>query len=102
MLDIWIDDINIAPFIWIFILIVVLPVQIALCFNAKSKILRFLPIIILSVLTVATAIAATIGTDWSAVFYLIIAVYFAIMLFVCGIGWGIWAIVRKTKQPPIC
>ena len=102
MLDIWIDDINIAPFIWIFILIVVLPVQLGLCFKVKSKIVRLFPVIILSVLTVATAIASAIGTDWDAVFYLITAVYFAIMLFVCGIGWGIWAMVRKTKQPPIC
>ena len=98
MLDIWIDDINIAPFIWIFILIVVLPIQLALCFRGKSKIVRLLPVIILSVLTVVSAIAATAGTDWDAVFCLVFAVYVAIMLFVCGIGWGIWAIVRKKNR----
>ena len=98
MLDVWIGDINIAPFIWIFTLIVVLPVQLALCFKVKSKNIRLLPVIILSILTVAAAIAATIRTDWDALFYLICAVYLAIMLFVCGIGWGIWVIVRKKNK----
>lgn len=98
MLDVWIGDINIAPFIWIFTLIVVLPVQLALCFKVKSKLVRLLPVIILSTLTLIAAIAATTSIDWDALFYLICAVYLAIMLFVCGIAWGIWAIVRKKNK----
>lgn len=98
MLDIWIGDINIAPFICIFTLIVVFPIQLALCFKVKSKIIRLLPVIILSVLTVAAAIATMVGIDWDALFYLICTIYLAIMLFVCGIGWGIWAIVRKRNK----
>jgi len=50
---------------------------------------------------VIAAIASATRVDWSALFYLIFAVYLGIMLFVCGIGWGIWAItvfVKKRKQ----
>ena len=98
MLDVWIGDINIAPFIWIFTLIVVLPVQLALCFKVKSKLVRLLPVIILSTLTIIAAIAAATSIDWDAIFYLVSAAYLAIMLLVCGIGWGIWAIVRKKNK----
>ena len=98
MLDVWIGDINIAPYIWVFTLIVVFPIQLALCFKVKSKIVRLLPVIILFVLTVVATIATTTGIDWDALFYLICAVYLAIMLFVCGIAWGIWAIIRKKSK----
>lgn len=101
MLDVWIGDINIAPFIWIFTLIVVFPIQLALCFKVKSKIVRLLPVIILSILTLIAAVASATSIDWSALFYLIFAAYFGIMLVTCGIGWGIWAITvfaKKRKQ----
>ena len=98
MFDVWIGDINIAPFLWIFTLLVVLPIQLALCFKVKSKIVRLMPVIILSVLTVIAAIASATRVDWSALFYLIFAVYLGIMLFVCGIGWGIWAIVMHIRN----
>lgn len=98
MLDIWIGNTNIAPFIWIFIIIGVLPIQLALCFKVKSKTVRFLPIIILAILAVIAASAAMTSTNWDAIFYLVSAVYLAIMLAVCGIGWGIWAIVRKKTN----
>lgn len=97
MFDIWIGDINIAPFIWLFTLIVVLPIQLVLCFRVKSKLIRLLPVIIFSVLSATAAVATATRTDWDAIFYLICAVYLTIMLIVCGIGWGIWAIIR-TKQ----
>lgn len=101
MFDVWIGDVNLAPFLWIFTLVIVLPIQLALCFKVKSKVVRLLPVIILSVLTLCAAIASATRIDWSALFYLIFAVYFGIMLFACGIGWGIWAItvfVKNRKQ----
>ena len=101
MFDVWIGDMNIAPFLWIFTLVVVLPIQLALCFKVKSKILRLLPVVVLSIWAVAAAIAAATSIDWDALFYLICAVYLGIMLFICGIAWGIWALVvfiRKKKN----
>lgn len=98
MFDVWIGDVNIAPFLWIFTLIVILPVQTALCFKVKSKIVRLMPVVILSVLIVIVGIASATRIDWSALFYLICAVYLGIMLFVCGIGWGIWMIVMYIRK----
>ena len=101
MFDVWIGDVNLAPFLWIFTLVVVLPIQLALCFKVKSKVVRLLPVIILSILTLIAGVASATSIDWSALFYLIFAVYLGIMLSVCGIGWGIWAItvfIKKRKQ----
>lgn len=95
MLDIWIGDINIAPILWIFTFFVIFPIQLTFCFKVKSKIVRLLPVIILSILTAAAIIAAFAGTGWDVIFYLVSAVYLAIMLFVCGIAWGIWFIIKK-------
>ena len=60
MFDVWIGDVNLAPFLWIFTLVVVLPIQLALCFKVKSKVVRLLPVIILSILTLCAAIASCI------------------------------------------
>ena len=98
MLDIWIGEINIAPFIWIFTLLVVFPLQLILCFKVKSKVIRLLPVIVLSILTIISAIASAISIDWSALFYLVLAIYFGIMVFVCCVGWAIWAIKMKKNK----
>ena len=98
MYDMWIGDINIAPFLLLFTLIGVLPVQAILCFKVKSKSVRLLPVIILSVLTTAAVIAAAIGTGWDVIFYIVSAIYLGIMLAVCGVVWGIWAIIKVIKK----
>ena len=97
MFDVWVGGTNIAPFLWLFALIVIFPLQITLCFKAKNKIVRLLPVIIFSVLTAAAVIAVSVSIDWSALFYLIFAVYFAIMLLFCGAAWLTWLIVKKIK-----
>jgi len=97
MFDVWVGDVNIAPFLWLFALIVILPLQLLLCFKAKNKLVRLLPVIIFSVLAVAAIIAVAVSIDWSAMFYLIFAVYFVVMLLFCGVAWIIWFIVKKIK-----
>ena len=100
MYDFWIGDINIAPFLLIFTFVVVLPLQAILCLKVKSKITRLLPVIILSVLTIAAVVVATIGTGWNVIFYIVSAIYFGIMLAVCGVVWGVLAIVKCLRQSP--
>ena len=97
MFDVWVGGTNIAPFLWLFALIVIFPLQIILCFKAKNKVVRLLPVIIFSALTAAAIIAVAVSIDWSALFYLIFAVYFAIMLLFCGAAWLTWFIVKKLK-----
>ena len=101
MYDFWIGDINIAPILLIITFIVIFPVQLALCFKGKSKSTRLLPVIILAVLTVAAIIASAVCTGYEIIFFIVSAIYLAIMLFVCGVAWGIWAILRFIKKKTV-
>ncbi|MBQ2720652.1 MAG: hypothetical protein IJF23_03860 [Clostridia bacterium] len=98
MLDIWVGDTNIAPYIWIFILIILFPCQLALCFKVRKIVIRLLPAVILFILTVSSLIAMATGTGWEVLLYLIYSVYLSIALLVCGIAWATWAIVRKIRK----
>ena len=97
MFDVWIGGTNIAPFLWLFALIVIFPLQLTLCLKSKSKIIRLLPVIIFFVLNLAAIVAIILSRDWSALFYLIFAVYFTIMLLFCGAAWLTWFIVKRFK-----
>lgn len=98
MYDMWIGNVNLAPILLLFTFVVVLPVQFVLCIRFKSKILRLLPVIILSIMTMSAIVAAAVCTGWDVVFFIVSAIYLAIMLFVCGLVWGIWGILCFVKK----
>lgn len=78
--------------------IILFPIQLLLCFKVKSRTVRLLPIIILSVLTAALVITALAVQGWDGLGYALFAIFTGFMLFMCGIGWGIWAISRCKKR----
>lgn len=98
MFDVWCKDINFTALILMFSIVIILPVQLLLCFTVKSRAIRLLPIIILSVLIGIFVIMAITINDLRAVGYVLLAVYAGFMTFACGIGWGIWAIAKKIKK----
>lgn len=77
---------------------VFLPIQLLLCFKAKRRMIRLLPVIILSVLTVFFLVMAVTATGWDGIGYIFLAIFISFMLLACGIGWGIWAIIRFVKK----
>lgn len=98
MFDVWCGDINFTALILMVSIVIILPVQLLLCFTVKSRAIRLLPIIILSVLIGIFVIMAITINDLRAVGYVLLAVYAGFMTFACGIGWGIWAIAKKIKK----
>lgn len=98
MYDFWIGDVNIAPILLAITIIAIFPGQLILCFKGKSRIVRLFPVIVLSILTAAAIIAACICTGWDIVFYIVSAIYLAIMLSSCGVAWVIWAIVKRIRK----
>ena len=44
MFDIWMGDIELTTAVLVFSIIVLLPIQLLLCFRIKSKVIRLLPI----------------------------------------------------------
>lgn len=95
MFDIWIGDMELTTVVLIFSVVVLLTVQLLLCFKVKSKVIRLLPIVLLSIPTLLFAVMAMRETGWGHLVYLIFAIFCGFMLLVCGVGWGIWALAKK-------
>ena len=98
MFDVWMGDIELTTAIYIFSVIVLLPVQLHLCFKAKSKAIRLLPVMVLSIATIIFAVMSVAITGWDGLGYVFLAIFTGFMLLMCGMGWGIWWIVKRKKQ----
>lgn len=98
MFDIWMGDMDITLLMMIVSAVIILPVQLLLCFKVKSRIIRFLPIIALFIIAVIAIIKYSNATAWDGLFFVAVVMYEAFMLLMCGIGWGIWALVNALKK----
>lgn len=98
MFDIWIGDIELTTLVLIVSIVVLLPLQLLLCFKVKKLMFRLLPIIILSILTIAFMVMNFLIPGWDGLGYLFLAIFSGFMIFMCGVGWGIWAISAKAKK----
>ena len=71
--------------------------QLLLCFKAKKIFIKLLPIALLIVSTIVFSICSASINGWDGLGYLFFALLSFGLLFVCGIGWGIWATIRKRS-----
>ena len=72
-------------------------VQLLLCFKAKKTLVKLLPVALLAVATIVLYIIARNVGGWDALGYLFFVVLCFGLLIVCGICWGVWAVVRKEN-----
>lgn len=99
--DMWIRDIEVTTLIAITSVLVVLPIQLLLCFKVKPVFLRLLPSILLTGTTILLFAMMAASRDWDAIGYAVLGVFSGVLLIFSGIGWGIWglvALIRKKKQ----
>ena len=96
--DMWIRDIEVTTLIAITSVLVVLPIQLLLCFKVKPVFLRLLPSILLTGTTILLFAMMATSRDWDAIGYAVLGVFSGVLLIFSGIGWGIWAIVRCIKK----
>ena len=97
MLDFGIFEIKTEIFILI-LSVLVLALQLLLCFKATRLFVRLLPAILFAILTAVFFVLIFLSEGWDSVGFLLLAICAAALLLCCGIGWGIWAIVRKAKR----
>ena len=98
MFDVWMGDIELTRFVLIFSMAVLFPVQLLLCCKVRSKLIRLLPVIVLSVPTAFFTLMSVAATGWDRLGYTFLAIFAGFMLLMCGIGWGVWAITRLVKE----
>ena len=87
----------IASFVAVAVL-VVLPIQLLLCFRAKKRYIKLLPVIVLTLAVTVLYVMAITARDWSGFAYIILAAFAGVLLIFSGLAWGIWAIVKLVKK----
>ncbi len=98
MFDVWKGDIELTTVVLIFSVFILLPLQLLLCFKVKSIIIRLLPVTVLSISAVYFLVMSAVITGWDGVGYLFLSIFAGFMLFMCGVGWGIWGITKLLKR----
>ncbi|MBQ2911725.1 MAG: hypothetical protein IJE55_05525 [Clostridia bacterium] len=91
-------DIELTTAVLIFSIVVLLPIQLLLCFKVKSRAIRLLPVILLSIPTIIFTVMSVAITGWDGLGYIFLAIFTGFMLLMCGVGWGIWAISKLIKK----
>ena len=75
----------------------VLTLQLLLCFKAKSLRIKLMPVTLMAICTVVFGFFAVLVGGWDAIIPLTYALISFVLLVVSGIGWLVWAIIRKKK-----
>lgn len=96
--DMWIRDIEVTTLIAFTSVLVVLPIQLLLCFKVKPIILRLLPSILLTGTTILLFAMMAASRDWDAIGYAVLGVFSGVLLIFSGIGWGIWGLVALIRK----
>lgn len=84
-----------------FVLIIsalILLLQLLLCFRANKLFLKLIPAVLLVISTIIFSVLSACIGGWDGIGLLFFAFFSIGLLFVSGIGWGIWAIVRKKSR----
>ena len=97
MLHFGLFDIRTDLFVLLVFIIEIL-LQAFLCFKAKKKIVRLLPVYLTLVLTVAFITLGLIFDGWDGFGFFVLAICSAVLLAGDGICWGIWAVFRKRTN----
>ncbi len=98
MLDVWLGGAELTTVCLIVSAVALLPIQLLLCFRVRSRMIRLLPVVVLALTALIFCCKAVTSTDWDSFGYTFLAILAGLMLFMCGIGWGIWAIVGIVKK----
>ena len=89
-------DIRTDIFVLLLSIILVL-LQMFLCFKVKKKTIRLIPVYLTLVLTIVFTTLGFIFDGWDGFGFFFLAICSAVLLVCSGIGWGIWAIVKKAR-----
>ena len=98
MFDFWWGDVGLTTLACVFSVVVLLPVQLLLCFKGKSLVLQLLPVIVLSALTAFLLGISCTAPGWANLSYLLLALLSGAMLLLCGVCWVFWAIVQRARR----
>ena len=97
MLHFGLFDIRTDLFVLLVFVIVVL-LQIFLCFKAKKNSVRLMPMYLPLISTIVFVTLGFIVDGWDGFGFFFLAICSAVLLVGSGIGWGFWAIIKKISK----
>ena len=96
MFDIWIGEVPLGAVVLALSLLVVLPLQLALCARA-SKAVRLAPALAALVCAVALGALWLAAQGWQRTLFAILALWAVWILLVCGLAWAAWAVWAAVR-----
>ena len=78
--------------------VLVLILQLLLCYKAKKLLLKLIPIILLVISTIVFSVLSACIGGWDGMGLLFFVLFSFGLLFVSGFGWAIWVIARKRNR----
>lgn len=98
MFDLFARDTEIVILIAAAAVLIILPIQLLLCFRAKRFFIKLIPTVLIAVAAIAFYVMAITAKDWGGFVYIILAVSAGVLLIFSGIAWGIWAIAKLVNK----
>lgn len=93
----WHLEIDLPTIVVLISVISTLILQLLLCFKVKKIFIKLLPIVLLIVSTVVFSICSASINGWDGLGYLFFSLLSFGLILVCGLGWSVWAIIRKRN-----
>ena len=78
--------------------VLTLLVQILLCSKAKKLLVKFVPMMILTVSAIVFIVCEVCSDGWDAIGFLFLFLYSVWLLLLCGLGWGLWVLTRGKEK----
>lgn len=78
--------------------LVLLGIQLLLCFKGKHIWLRLAPSVLCVAATLLFFVLIFVFDGWDRLGFLLLSLCAASFAAVCALGWGIWGIARKCRQ----
>ena len=93
----WYLEIDLPTIVVFISVICTLILQLLLCFKVKKIFIKLLPIALLIVSTIVFSVCSASINGWGGLGYLFFALLSFGLILVCGVGWGVWSIIRKRN-----
>ena len=98
MFDVYIGDIDLTTVIIFVSILVLIPLQLFMCFKMKKLWVKLLPMLIFLTLIIAFVCMIPMAKGWDGIGYWILAMLSGIMLAACTVGWIIWFVIKIFKS----
>ena len=78
--------------------LLVLPLQLLLCFKARRQAVKLLPVLLLSAAVILFGVLGFALGDWSGIGFILLAALAGLLLLFCAFGWLFWGVIFALRN----